>query len=88
MWGNDSAWGLTETTDVGRSLQIIAGQFKAATTWVRGLVISFDATLFDPAQPVGGGINPDGFFAKPYKVVGGVAVSSRFANAVYGPEVV
>lgn len=86
-WGSGAAWGLVESTGVGLSILIIVKQFKYAGTWVRGIVITFDGSLFDPAQPAGGGINPDGTFGRWSKVVNGVRVRSRYPNAVYGAGV-
>lgn len=83
-WGAGSAWGVTESALVGRSIQGIAGQWKSANTWIRWIIISFDDTLFDPAQPTGGGVNPDGTFGRWSKLSGGQYVASRFANARYG----
>lgn len=86
--GTSDAWGVTETTDIGQSLVIIARQFKGAHTWIRVVAVSFDLALFDPAQPEGGGINPDGTWGQWSIVSGGAYVESRFTNAVYGDEVI
>lgn len=85
--GVSQAWGVDVTTDVGGSIVIIARQFISANTWVRAIIVSFDATLFDPAQPAGGGINPDGNFGQWSIVSGGAYAESRFTSAVYGGEV-
>jgi hypothetical protein len=87
-WGDDMAWGVSQSSKVGRSLQIIVGQWKAAQTCVRWIIVSFDATLFDPDQPVGGGINPDGRFGRWSKLSGGQYVASRFSSARYGDGVI
>jgi hypothetical protein len=65
------------------SIAAIAGQFKAASTWIRWIIISFDATLFDPGAPDGGGVNPDGTFGWWHKLVAGNWVASRFSDARY-----
>lgn len=80
-WGAGSAWGITGTADVGRSIRIIVGQWKA--NWCHWITISFDGAWFDPAEPAGLSINPDGHFGRWSKVVGGVYVRARFADACY-----
>lgn len=57
--------------------------WKAEHAWVRWIIISFDETLFDPAQPSGGSVNPDGNWGRWSRVVGGQAVPARAANARY-----
>jgi len=85
--GDGRAWGVDGNASVGRGLQTIAAQFKPANVWVRAIVVSFDATLFDPAQGVGG-VNPDGTWGQWSKVSGGAYVATRAAAAVYGEEVI
>jgi hypothetical protein len=80
-WGSGAAWGVTESANVGRSILMIAGQWKGAQTWIRSLIVSFDASLFDPVGNAS--VNPDGTFGKWSKVVNNVYVPSRFANARY-----
>lgn len=81
MWGSSRAWGINESPDVGRSLRIIISQWKA--NWCHWIIVSFDSAWFDPAEPAGLGINPDGYFGRWSKVVGGVYVRARFADACY-----
>lgn len=83
-WGSGRAWGVNQSATVGRSILGIVGQWKGAHTWLRWLVVSFDASLFDPSQPAGGGVNPDGLFGRWSKVVNGRRVRSRFSDARYG----
>lgn len=80
-WGGYSgSWGVNRTSFVGKSLKIIVGQFKALRCdW---MIISFDASLFDPAGAAGVE-NPDGYYGRWSKVVNGVYVRSRNANARY-----
>ena len=85
--GDGRAWGVDALASVGHGLQTIARQFKPANVWVRSIVVSFDATLFDPAQGVGG-VNPDGTWGQWSKVSGGAYVATRAAAAVYGEEVI
>lgn len=87
-WGDGFGWGVDKTTNFFRTITLfIIGTFKPANVWVRDVVVSFDAALFDPSQPAGGGVNPDGRFANWSKVVNGVRVASRFSNARYCGEV-
>ena len=80
--------GLDVSPNVMASAQGIAAQWKGAHTWIRWIIVSFDATLFDPALPAGGGINPDGLFGHWSKIVGGAYVPARFVNARYCDGVV
>lgn len=87
-WGGGNAWGIDKPASFGRSIALIIKQFKAAHTWARTVIISFDASLFDPAQEPDGIHNPDGYFGRWSKVLSGVRVRSRFSNARYGGEVI
>jgi hypothetical protein len=73
--------GLDVTWDVIASIRLIAGQFKGAHSWIRWIIVSLDASLFDPVGNAS--VNPDGTFGKWSKVVNNVYVPSRFANARY-----
>lgn len=86
--GVSQAWGVDVTTDVGQSIAIIVAQFKSASTWVRTIIVSFDATLFTPSKPAATGFNPDGTFGMWSATLGETYAESRFTNAVYGGEVV
>lgn len=91
--GVSQAWGVDVTTDIGQSIAIIVKQFKSANTWIRSIIVSFDATLFDPAQPADGVHNPDGTFGQWSNVAAnattlvGLYYETRFTSAVYGGEV-
>jgi hypothetical protein len=85
-WGSGAAWGVTESANVGRSILMIAGQWKGAQTWIRSLIVSFDASLFDPVGNAS--VNPDGTFGRWSKIVNGQRIPSRFGNARYGGGVV
>jgi len=88
-WGSSgNAWGVDKPAAVGRSIQIIVGQWKAAQAWCRSVIVCFDDTPFDPDQPVAGGVNPDGHFGRWSKIVGGVRMRARFTEARYGGEVI
>jgi len=85
--GVSQAWGLSVSTDYVQSVALIAAQFKASLNWIRYIVVCFDAALFDPAQPAGGGINPDGTWGNWSIITSAAYVESRFTDAVYGGEV-
>lgn len=85
--GTSQAWGTDATTDVGGTLAIIVGQFKAATTWIRGIVVSYASAEYDPTQPAGMGVNPDGTWGQWSKVDAGAYTDSRFTDSAYGAEV-
>ncbi len=75
--------GLDVSSNVMASIRTIFAQFGRAGTWKRYIIVSFDATLFDPGHTAAGGINPDGHFGRWSKIVAGARVPSRFANARY-----
>lgn len=87
-WGDDVAWGTNSSANIGGSIVAILKLWKTAGLWIRSVIVSFDATLFDPAQPAGGGVNPDGYFGRWSKHVNGQRVAARFDNARYGGEVI
>jgi len=86
--GVSQAIGVDTTTDIGQSIAIIVKQFKCAGTWIRSIVVPFDAGLFDPAQSADGTHNPAGTFGQWSMVSGGAYTDSRFTNAAYSGEVV
>jgi hypothetical protein len=75
------AVGVDVPSTVGKSLKLIIGQWKA--NWCHCVIVSFDGGYFDRNEPAGLGINPDGYFGRWSKVVGGVYVRARFADARY-----
>lgn len=79
-WGNTtSVWGSTTiTAEQVVTLRALVNDWKPAGTRCQHIVLALDPASFDPAAP-----EPDGLWAKPYKYVGGVAVSSRLATANY-----
>lgn len=86
--GSSTGWGTNSSGLIGPSIQRIVAQFKSANTWIRGIIVSFDDALFDPDQPVGGGVNPDGEFGQWSTVSGTSYIEARFSSAIYGGEVV
>jgi hypothetical protein len=84
-WGDGRYWGVEFPVgvDPGSVYQDTLRRFKPAGEWIRWFIVSFDLTLFDPAQPSGGGINPDGMFGRWSKIVNGEYVPARFSEARY-----
>jgi hypothetical protein len=82
-WGSPiGAWGVSQPKEVGRSLRVIVGQWKANTChWI---IISFDATEF---QPAGAGL-PAGEYGHWSKVVDRHHQRARSSNGRYfrGPK--
>jgi hypothetical protein len=54
----------------------ILAQYKGAHTWCRAIIWSYNATLFDPANPSAAG-NPDGTWGNESKIVAGSQVPAR-----------
>jgi len=83
-WGNwNPSWGTDQPPQTWSTLQSILKLWQRGGSWCRQIIVSFDATLFDPTQAVGGAVNPDGTFGRWSKVVSGQYVPARFASAVY-----
>jgi hypothetical protein len=80
VWGDDApAWGVDVQPEVFDSLWSELLLWGSAHAPVVALIISFDPTHFDPAQPAGGGINPDGTYGRWSKMSGNVQVPTRTA---------
>lgn len=80
--------GLDVSSDVIESIRGILRTFKSGNVWIRQIIVSFDDALFDPEEPAGGGVNPDGYFGLASRIVSGEYVPSRFADAAYCDGVV
>lgn len=71
------------------SIQAILRLWKTAGLWIRNVIVTFDESLFSPADPAGGGSNPNGYFGIPGRVVdqndgdGPQYVYTRFVDAVF-----
>lgn len=81
-WGkaNNMSWGFAQPSGLFQGIR--ERLWKPAHAWCRWIIVSFDATLFDPAQ-ASGGVNPDGTWGDWGKVVSGTFVASRNASARY-----
>lgn len=82
-WGDGTCWGTGASATQVQAIRNLVKKWKPANVVVPNVIVSQDPSLFDPAQPAGGGINPDGLFGRPYKTVGGVVVATRPANAAF-----
>lgn len=81
--GPTMAKGFNVPASTFQGLRTVLATWNKAGKWCRWLVVSFDATLFDPAQPSDGTHNPDGTFGPWCAVVAGTYVTTRFKNARY-----
>ncbi len=79
-WGNaTSLWGSTTmTAEHVATLRALVAAWKPAGTRCEKIIIALDPASFDPTAP-----EPDGLWGKPYKYVGGIAVATRLATAIY-----
>jgi hypothetical protein len=83
-WGDPSkSWGVTAPSNIMQGLQRLVKQWKRAGAFYEWIIVTFDGTLFDPAQTADGVHNPDGTFGRWSKIVSGQYVRARFANARY-----
>lgn len=88
LWGDTmSSWGLSIPASEVQSIRSILAQWKAQQSWFPWIIISFDATWFQPYLPVADPKLPDGHWGRWGKVVtvGGarVMVQSRSNVARY-----
>lgn len=83
------AWDVDVTADLGQRIWDQILKWKSANAEVACLIVSFDSAQFDPDEPEGGGINPDGTFGRWGKFdVNGVYVPARIGiDAVYSHRV-
>lgn len=73
-WGDGTVWGFGGTYTQAKNLLSLVQQWSAAHAFVT-LIVSYDATMFDPAQAFGSAKLPDGHWGTFGKVV---------ADATYG----
>jgi hypothetical protein len=84
VWGDQTiSWGTNVPTTLFQSMRPVIRQWKQAGSWCRWIVVSFDTTLFDQAQPADGTHNPAGTFGPWAIQAGHTYVPGRFANARY-----
>lgn len=77
------SWGLSVDFDYIENIRVALRLRKAGNTNIRYIIVSFDATLFDPTMPAGGGINPEGEFGDWHIFDGAAWKASRLSEAVY-----
>jgi hypothetical protein len=69
-WAGDGPGiGYAAAAGQGTAITAIARQFKAANVWIPYVIVSYDATMFDPAQAFGSSKLPDGTWGTCAKVV-------------------
>jgi hypothetical protein len=76
-FGDGLTFGSSAKSGEAQALRNIAKKGKPANESLVNILVPFASTWFDPTQPAGGGINPDGSWGRPYKSVAGNAVPSR-----------
>jgi len=79
----DASIGLGVAPAVVESIRSIVGLWQRAGSWCQWIIISFSGSLFDPDQPSGGGINPDGYYGRWSKIDSGEYVRARSLGARY-----
>lgn len=90
VWGDEApAWNVDVQASVFDSLWLELELVGSAHAPVEALIVSFDHAHFDPAQPAGAGINPDGTYGRWSKMSGSVQVPTRTAisNCVFSHRV-
>lgn len=75
--------GSTATPEQVASVRKIVGDWRDEKSQCVGIIVSFDAALFDPedAQPP----NPDGWHGNASRVIAGVRTPTRSSDAIYWP---
>jgi hypothetical protein len=77
--GDRNAWSIgfdTPSPDIQRVMDAVM-QWKPERSKCASMIVSFDATHFDPDEPAGGGINPSALHGRNSKVVGRAYVPAR-----------
>lgn len=85
--GDGRTLGSSAKRGEAQALRNIAAKWKPANVRVMNIMVAFTSTWFDPTQPAGGGINPDGTWHR-YKSVAGVASRTRPAGVAFFEGVV
>ncbi len=83
VWGDDgNGWGSTVPWRTTSDIRGIISDLKPGESVCKNVLISFDPTYPDPADPAGAP-EPDGTWGSFYKIVGGTAVPSRDSRLLY-----
>lgn len=87
--GTGESWGLAQAPEVVGNMREIVRRWKGAHAWCVWMIIAFSNSIFDPNDPSGGGVNPDGSFGRWSKVniTANTRTASRFSNARYASGV-
>ncbi len=87
QWGAGNAWGLSATPSQVSDVRRIVGRWKRQDNAVQWIMWTTDDAggdaMFDPSAAFGSASLPDGKWANWSKVVAGVQVRARSANARY-----
>lgn len=81
-YGDGQSWGSTASPTQVKDIRSLVKKWKAAGTYCKNIILAGDASYFDPGASPGAPM-PDGTWGEPWKIVGGTAVPSRQANALY-----
>jgi hypothetical protein len=85
-WGDGTRWGFTAASyPAPADIATIVALWKTAGVQVVNVIVSYDSTLFDPAQPAGSSKLPDGNWAGWYELSSGTSIPSRSWSAAYLP---
>lgn len=83
-WGQTTiCWGLNCAANIPLGLATLVKQWKRAGCWYQWIIISFNAAEWNSEDGSGGGVNPDGTFARWSKIVNGNYVQARFTDSRY-----
>jgi hypothetical protein len=85
-WDDGTCWdwaGTSKALSAGQATAItsIAKQWKGANVWVVYMIVSYDATMFDPAQAFGSAKLPDGTWGTWAKVTAATATVPSYYSA-------
>jgi hypothetical protein len=94
-WDDDGTWDDPRCWDLDCDSAVTDSIWDAILLWkdqnaeCAGLIISFDATHFDPAHAAGGGINPTGTYGRWSILSGLIQIAGRtsITSAAYGHRV-
>jgi hypothetical protein len=87
-WDDGTCWDWAGTSKAlsraeSSAITSIATQWKAANVWVVYMIVSYDSTMFDPAQAFGSAKLPDGTWGSWAKVTAATAPGATGVPAFY-----
>jgi hypothetical protein len=80
-WGDGTCYGWGGTAAQAAALSAQAGAFRSAGVWVPWVIVSYDATMFDPALAFGSSKLPDGHWGFYGKVTSDPTYGSVYVSA-------